>query len=80
MLGPGRRSERKRGARTASSLEEIGGAPDEDEKPSRQEQARRGGAHGPRPVFDSGPAGDDATQENADDSQKHEASRPAVRC
>jgi hypothetical protein len=78
-LGPGRRSERKRGARSTASLEEIGGAPDEDEKPSRQEQARGGGAHGLRPVADSGPAGDDAAQENAEDSQEYEASRAAVR-
>ena len=77
-LGPGRRSERKGGARSTASLEEIGGASDEHEEPSRQEQARGGGAHGLRSVADSGPAGDDAAQENAEDSQEHEASRTTV--
>jgi hypothetical protein len=57
----------------------MSGAPDENEEPSGQEKARGGGAYGPRPVADSGPAGDDAAQENADDSQEHEASRAAVR-
>src|SRR5439155_25679625 len=69
----------KRGARTASSLEEIGGAPDEDEKPPGQEHARGSSAHGLRPVADFGTAGDDSAQENADDSQEHEAARAAVR-
>jgi hypothetical protein len=78
VLGSGRRSQRERGARPASSLEEISGAPREDEEASRQEQARGGGAHGPRPVGDSGPAGDDTAQEKAEDSQEHEASRTAV--
>ena len=79
MLGPGRGSQRERGARPASSLEEIGGASREDKEASRQEKARGGRAHGLRPVGDAGPAGDDAAQENADDSEEDEALRAAVR-
>ena len=79
MLGAGRRSQRERGARPASLLKEIGGASHEDEETSRQKEARGGGAHGPGPIGDSRPAGDDAAEEDADDSQENEASRTAVR-
>lgn len=79
MLGPAGRSQRERGARPASSLEKEGGPSREDQEPSRQQQARGGGAHGPRPVGIPGPPGNDSAQENADNSQEHEASGAAVR-
>lgn len=77
-VGPGGRSQRERGARPPSSLEHESGSAHDEKKPSGQEQARGGRAHGPGAVGDSGTAENDAAQENEDDSQEHEAPRTAL--
>jgi len=79
VVGTGGRSQRERGARPPSSLKHESGSAHDEKKPSGQEEARGGRAHGPGAVGDSGTAENDAAKENEDDSQEHEAPRTALR-